>query len=156
MRAATAFAGRKAQAIEIQLRRNRSIFLRPTRVDLAKNLKPSPRGELEITDLNRVYLEQGALNVEIMGGGYAWLDTGTHELLLDASQSIATLENRQGLKVPARRRLPTGSNGLMRPNLKRLRNPWPKTAMGSTCCACSRKKYSDESHTARDSRRHSA
>ena len=68
-------------------------------VDLAKTLKPSPRGELEITDLNRLYLEQGQLSVEIMGRGYAWLDTGTHESLLDASQFIATLENRQGLKV---------------------------------------------------------
>ena len=68
-------------------------------VDLAKTLKPSQRGELEITDLNRLYLEQGQLSVEIMGRGYAWLDTGTHESLLDASQFIATLENRQGLKV---------------------------------------------------------
>src|SRR5262245_28142080 len=68
-------------------------------VDLAKGLKPSPRGELEITDLNRLYLEQGKLHVQIMGRGYAWLDTGTHESLLDASQFIATLEHRQGLKV---------------------------------------------------------
>ena len=68
-------------------------------VELTKTLKPSPRGELEITDLNRLYLEQGQLGVEIMGRGYAWLDTGTHESLLDASQFIATLENRQGLKV---------------------------------------------------------
>jgi len=68
-------------------------------VDHAKALKPSARGELEITDLNRVYLEQGNLSVEIMGRGYAWLDTGTHATLLDASQFIATLENRQGLKV---------------------------------------------------------
>jgi glucose-1-phosphate thymidylyltransferase len=67
--------------------------------ELAKTLTPSPRGELEITDLNRLYLEQGRLSVEIMGRGYAWLDTGTHESLLDASQFIATLENRQGLKV---------------------------------------------------------
>lgn len=68
-------------------------------VGLARDLKPSPRGELEITDLNRLYLEQGTLNVEIMGRGYAWLDTGTHESLLQASQFIATLEHRQGLKV---------------------------------------------------------
>lgn len=68
-------------------------------VGLAKDLKCSARGELEITDLNRLYLKQNTLNVEIMGRGYAWLDTGTHESLLDASQFIATLENRQGLKV---------------------------------------------------------
>ncbi|MGZ8375157.1 MAG: glucose-1-phosphate thymidylyltransferase RfbA [Nitrospira sp.] len=68
-------------------------------VDLTKSLKPSLRGELEITDLNRLYLERGRLNVEVMGRGYAWLDTGTHESLLDASQFIATLQIRQGLKV---------------------------------------------------------
>jgi glucose-1-phosphate thymidylyltransferase len=66
---------------------------------LAKSLKPSNRGELEITDLNQLYLEQKKLYVELMGRGYAWLDTGTHESLLEASQFIATLENRQGLKV---------------------------------------------------------
>jgi glucose-1-phosphate thymidylyltransferase len=68
-------------------------------IDFAKSLKPSARGELEITDLNQLYLTQGSLSVEIMGRGYAWLDTGTHESLLDASQFIATLETRQGLKV---------------------------------------------------------
>lgn len=68
-------------------------------VDMARDLKPSARGELEITDLNRLYLENGNLNVEIMGRGYAWLDTGTHDSLLQAGQFIATLEHRQGLKV---------------------------------------------------------
>lgn len=68
-------------------------------VELAKSLQPSPRGELEITDLNKLYLEKGQLNVQLMGRGYAWLDTGTHDSLLEAGQFIATLEQRQGLKV---------------------------------------------------------
>jgi glucose-1-phosphate thymidylyltransferase len=67
--------------------------------DIAAGIQPSPRGELEITDVNAAYLKQGQLHVEILGRGYAWLDTGTHDSLLDASQFIATLEMRQGLKV---------------------------------------------------------
>jgi glucose-1-phosphate thymidylyltransferase len=67
--------------------------------EIAKNLKPSPRGELEITDLNKVYLKQDQLMVELMGRGYAWLDTGTHDSLIDASNFIATIEKRQGIKI---------------------------------------------------------
>ena len=99
-------------------------------VDLARSLKPSARGELEITDLNRLYLERGALHVEIMGRGYAWLDTGTHETLLDASQFIATLENRQGLKVACPEEIAYRQQWIDAATLEKLAQPLKKNGYG--------------------------
>ncbi|MDF0606831.1 glucose-1-phosphate thymidylyltransferase RfbA [Neisseriaceae bacterium TC5R-5] len=105
-------------------------FYDNTVVELAKTLQPSPRGELEITDLNRCYLEQGKLNVEIMGRGYAWLDTGTHESLLDASQFIATLENRQGLKVACPEEIAYRQQWIDAVQLENLAQPLTKNGYG--------------------------
>ena len=99
-------------------------------VELAKVLQPSPRGELEITDLNRLYLEQGLLQVEIMGRGYAWLDTGTHESLLEAGQFIATLENRQGLKIACPEEIAWRHRWVDAAQLERLAQPLTKNGYG--------------------------
>lgn len=99
-------------------------------VDIAKEINPSARGELEITDLNRVYLERDALRVEIMGRGYAWLDTGTHESLLEASQFISTLENRQGLKVSCPEEIAFRSGWITATQLEALAAPLLKNGYG--------------------------
>ena len=99
-------------------------------VSMAKSLKPSTRGELEITDLNRLYLKNEKLNVEIMGRGYAWLDTGTHDSLLEASQFIATLENRQGLKVACPEEISYRRGWINSSQLEKLAAPLSKNSYG--------------------------
>jgi glucose-1-phosphate thymidylyltransferase len=98
--------------------------------EIARGLKPSARGELEITDLNRIYMDLGKLNVEIMGRGYAWLDTGTHESLLDASKFIATLEHRQGLKVACPEEIAFRKGWIEPAQLEALAAPMKKNSYG--------------------------
>jgi glucose-1-phosphate thymidylyltransferase len=98
--------------------------------DIAASIKPSGRGELEITDVNRIYLEQNQLQVEVMGRGMAWLDTGTHESLLDASHFIATLEMRQGLKVACPEEVAFRKRYIDAAQLEKLAEPMKKNAYG--------------------------
>jgi glucose-1-phosphate thymidylyltransferase len=99
-------------------------------VDIARDIRPSARGELEITDVNRVYLERGDLHVEIMGRGYAWLDTGTHDSLLEAGQFIATIEKRQGLKVACPEEIAWRLGWIDDAALTRLAATYAKTGYG--------------------------
>ena len=99
-------------------------------VEYAKKIKPSERGELEITDLNQMYQEEKNLSVEIMGRGYAWLDTGTHESLLEAQQFIQTIEHRQGLKISCPEEIAFYKNWITLDELEELANPMSKNGYG--------------------------
>ncbi|WP_295764479.1 glucose-1-phosphate thymidylyltransferase RfbA [Undibacterium sp.] len=99
-------------------------------IDIAANIKPSHRGELEITDVNNAYLNRGELKVELMGRGMAWLDTGTHESLLDAGQFIATIEKRQGLKVACPEEIAYRRGYIDRAQLEKLAQPLKKNEYG--------------------------
>lgn len=96
----------------------------------AKGLKPSPRGELEITDLNRLYLEEGRLNMKLLGRGFAWLDTGTHESLMQASTFISTIEQRQGLKVSCIEEIAYSKGYINKEQLLKLAEPLKKNQYG--------------------------
>jgi glucose-1-phosphate thymidylyltransferase len=100
-------------------------------IDIAKAIKPSARGELEITDVNRTYLELGGLNVEVMGRGMAWLDTGTHDSLLDAGQFIGTLEKRQGLKIACPEEIAFRLGWIDAEHLARIAAPLAKSGYGA-------------------------
>jgi glucose-1-phosphate thymidylyltransferase len=98
--------------------------------DIAANIPPSARGELEITDVNRRYLEQGELNVEIMGRGYAWRDTGTHDSLLEAASFIATLQKRQGVQVSCPGEIAFAQNWIDAAQIQKLAAPLAKNGYG--------------------------
>ncbi len=129
--------GGKAVSIEekpVQPKSNYAVtglyFYDETVVDRARDLKPSPRGELEITDLNRVYLERGTLSVEVMNRGYAWLDTGTHDSLMEAGHFVQTIEKRQGFKVACLEEIAYAQNWISNEQLLERAEFYSKTDYG--------------------------
>mgnify|MGYP005813837705 CR=1 FL=1 len=99
-------------------------------VNIAKQVKPSHRGELEITCLNEMYLKQNKLNVEVLGRGFAWLDTGTHESLLEAAQFVETIEKRQGYKIACLEEIALNQGWLIKEDIGRLAKPFSKNGYG--------------------------
>ncbi len=110
-------------------------------VEFSKSIKPSHRGELEITDLNRLYLEQGSLNVEMMGRGFAWLDTGTHDSLLEASQFTQVIEDRQGMKICCPEEVAWEMNFINDEQLERIATPLLKSGYGAYLMSLLERKH---------------
>ncbi|PIR09127.1 MAG: glucose-1-phosphate thymidylyltransferase, partial [Gallionellaceae bacterium CG11_big_fil_rev_8_21_14_0_20_60_62] len=110
-------------------------------VSIAKSIKPSPRGELEITTVNQIYLEHGKLDVRVMGRGSAWLDTGTHDSLLEASLFIQTLEKRQGLKIACPEEIAYRRGYITRAQLEALAQPLAKNGYGQYLLALLQEKF---------------
>jgi len=119
-------------------------------IELAKSLRPSARGELEITDLNRLYLKEAALKVELMGRGFAWLDTGTHESLLEAGQFIATIEKRQGQKIACPEEIAWRQGWITTESLTVLAAPLAKSGYGQYLLNLPNEHMIDESSPPRD------
>ena len=103
------------------------------RIEKAKNLKPSDRGELEITDINKLYLDEGKLDVKLMGRGYAWLDTGTHDSMMEAASFIATIQKRQNLKVACLEEIAYRMGYINKEKLVELAQPMKKMIMANIC-----------------------
>ena len=120
----------KAGAPPFQLCRDRTVFYDASVLDIAKQIRPSARGELEITDVNNVYLRRGDLHVELMGRGIAWLDTGTHDSLMDAGAFVQAVEQRQGLKIACLEEIAWRNGWISADDVRALAKPLAKTAYG--------------------------